>query len=172
VKWGRRMVRVQSVKIDGEEIYVFKSMIYIFESNSNFTLELDMIVSELVMKRYKNEETLIVEIELEDGRIISSIMNLKILSGRLPQLNVYMEIADPEEYSGMQRINENESLFPNLEEGITIEEIRKVEMPNEKLTLKLNLPIDQIEWLKKQKAQELNAILKDFIYEYWKKLKG
>lgn len=172
MKWGRRMVRVQSVKIDGEEIYVFKSMIYIFESNSNYTLELDMIVSEVVMKRYKNEETLIVEITLEDGRIISSIMNLKILSGRLPQLNMYMEIADPDEYSGLQRILENESFFPNLEEGITIEEIRKVEMPNEKMTLKLNLPIDQIEWLKKQKAQELNAILKDFIYDYWKKQKG
>lgn len=166
------MVRVKSVKIDGEEIYVFKSIIYIFESNSNFTLELDMIVSEVVVKRYKNEETLIVEIELEDGRIISSIMNLKILSGRLPQLNVYMEIADPDEYRDLQRINENESFFPKLEEGITIEEIRKVEMPNEKMTLKLNLPIDQIEWLKTQKAQDLNRMFKDFIYEYWKKLEG
>jgi hypothetical protein len=166
------MVRVKSVKIDGEEIYVFKSIIYIFESNSNFTLELDMIVSEVVVKRYKNEETLIVEIELEDGRIISSIMNLKILSGRLPQLNVYMEIADPDEYRDLKRINENESFFPNLEEGITIEAIRKVEMPNEKMTLKLNLPIDQIEWLKTQKAQDLNRMFKDFIYEYWKKLEG
>jgi hypothetical protein len=166
------MVRVQSVKIDGEEIYVFKSIIYIFESNSNFTLELDMIVSEVVVKRYKNEETLIVEIELEDGRIISSIMNLKILTGRLPQLNLYMGIADSDEYPDLQRINENESFFPNLEEGITLEDIRKVEMPNEKMTLKLNLPIDQIEWLKRQKAQELNAIFKDFIYDYWRKLEG
>ena len=59
-----------------------------------FTLELDMIVSEVAVKRYKNEENLIVEIELEDGRIISSIMHVKVLSGRLPQLNVYVELGD------------------------------------------------------------------------------
>jgi hypothetical protein len=31
-------------------------------------------------------------------------------------------------------------------------------MPNEKVTLKLTLPIDQVEWLKEQKTKELNAI--------------
>jgi hypothetical protein len=163
------MVSVKSVKIDGEEIHIFKSMIYIFESNSRFTLELDMIVSEVVLKRYKNEETLIIEIELDGGRIISSIMNVHFLYGRLPQMNAFMDVEDPNEYLDLQRINENDSLFPDLDEGITIEEIRKVEMPNEKVTLKLNLPIDQVEWLKEQKARELNEIFKEFIYHYWSK---
>lgn len=168
-KWGRKMVRVKSVKIDGEAIHVFKSMIYIFESNSRFTLELDMIVSEVVLKRYKNETTLILEIELDDGRLISSIMNVHFLSGRLPQMNAFMDVEDPDEFFDFQRINENDSSYPDLEEGITLEEIRKVEMPNEKVSLKLNLPIDQIEWLKAQKSQELNAIFKEFIYYYWNK---
>lgn len=162
------MVAVKSVKIDGEMIHVFKSMLYIFESRTALTLELDMIVSEVVIKKYKNEETLIVEIELEDGRVISSIMNLKILSGKLPQLNVFMEIDDPDEYQGFTRVNENDTFFPNLEAGITIQEIRKVEMPNEKVTLKLNLPIDQTEWLNKQKVTDLNNIFKNLIYDYWK----
>jgi hypothetical protein len=163
------MVCVKSVKIDGEAIRVFKSMIYIFESNSGFTLELDMIVSEVTVKRYKNEETLIIEIELEDGRLISSIMNVKFLSGRLPQMNVYMDVEGPDDYYDFQRMNENDNLYPELEEGITIEEIRKVEMPNEKVTLKLNLPIDQIEWLKEQKARDLNEIFKELIKDYWNK---
>ncbi|MCQ6279549.1 hypothetical protein [Bacillus sp. EB600] len=163
------MVDVKSVKIDGEIIHVFKSMIYIFESSSVLTLELDMIVSEVAVKRYKNEETLIVEIELEDGRIISSIMHVKVLSGRLPQLNVYVELGDLDEYSDFQIVHESDSSYPNLEEGITIEEIRKVEMPNEKITLKLNLPIDQTEWLTKQKVKDLNNIFKELIYKYWEK---
>ena len=74
-----------------------------------------------------------------------------------------------EEYLDFHIVNENDSSFPNLEEGITIEEIRKVEMPNEKITLKLNLPIDQTEWLSKQKVKDLNNIFKELIYEYWGK---
>lgn len=163
------MAAVKTVKIDGKEIHVFKSEIYLFESTSGVTLELDMIVSEVVVKKYKNEGTLIVEIELEDGRKLSSIMHLKILRGRLPQLNVYMEVSDPEEYQDFHRVNENDSVFPNIEEGMTIEEIRKVEMPNEKMTLKLNLPIDQVEWLKNQKAGDLNKMFKELIYGYWEK---
>jgi hypothetical protein len=163
------MVAVKSVKIDGEMIHVFKSMIYLFESSSGITLSLDMIVSEVVVKTYKNEETLIVEIELEDGRIISSIMHLKIFSRRLPQMNLYMELHNLEEYQDFPKINENDSLFPTIEEGITIEEIRKVEMPNAKVTLKLNLPIEQVEWLDKQKVRDLNDIFKKLIYDFWKK---
>lgn len=163
------MVEVKSVKVDGDMIHVFKSAIYIFTTNDEHTLELDIIVSEVMVKKYKNEENLIIEIELEDGRIISSIMQLKIWSGGLPQLNLYCEIIDIEEYHGFDRVTENDSFFPNIEEGITIEDIRKVEMPNEKATLKLNLPIDQIEWIAKQKKQDLNELFREMIYEYWKK---
>lgn len=163
------MTVVKSVKIDGKEIHVFKSAIYIFSSSTGFTLELDMIVSELIIKKYKNENTLIVEIELEDGRIIGSIMQVKVLTGRLPQLNLYMEIEDKDEFRDFLQVNENDSIFPNIEEGITIEEIRKVEMPNERVSLNLNLPIDQVEWLKKQKTKDLNTIFKEFIYGLWEK---
>ena len=163
------MVAVKSVKVDGESIHVFKSAIYIFEAGSRFTLELDMIVSEVTLNKYRNEDNLIMEIELEDGRIISSIMYLKIFSAGLPQLNLFCEIEDIDEYQGFDRVNENDSSFPNIEDGMTIEEIRKVEMPNKKMNLKLNLPIDQIEWLHKQKNKDLNEMFKEFIYEYWKK---
>lgn len=163
------MVGVKSVKIDGENIHVFNSLIYIFEAGSGFTLELDLIVSEVVVNKYKQEDTCIVEIELEDERILSSIMNVKILPGKLPQMNIYTEIDDPGEYSGIQRITENDASFPSLEEGITIEEIRKVEMPNKKIHLKLDLPIDQVEWLGKKQPHELNDIFQTLIYHYWNK---
>ena len=166
---GVYMVAVKSVKVDGESIHVFNSAIYIFEAGSRLTLEVDMIVSEVTLNKYRNEENLIMEIELEDGRIISSIMYLKIFSERLPQLNLFSEIEDMDEYQGFDRVNENDSSFPNIEEGMTIEEIRKVEMPNKRMNLKLNLPIDQIEWLHKQNNKDLNEIFKEFIYEYWKK---
>ena len=165
----RIMVVVKSVKIDGEGIHVFKSAIYIFESGSNFTLELNLIVSEIVVKKYKKEETLIIEVELEDGRVIHSIMHVKILSGGLPQLNLFCELDDFEEYKDFERVNENDSWFPNIEEGITIEDIRKVEMPDEEFSIKLKLPIDQVEWLKNQKRARLNELFKEVIYDLWKK---
>jgi hypothetical protein len=60
-------------------------------------------------------------------------------------------------------------MFPNIEEGITLEEIRKYEMPDEKITLKMKLPIVQVEWLKMQKNEDLTEIFKEAIYDYWKK---
>jgi hypothetical protein len=163
------MVVVKSVKFDGESIHLFKSVMYIFESSSEgFTLQLDMIVSELVVKKYKEFENLIVEIELEDGRILNSIMHLKIFQGRLPVLNLFCEIDDIQEYENIKVVHEDDSWFPNIEEGITIDDIRKVEMPIEEARLKLKLPIDQVEWLKNQKTKDLNEIFKEMIYELWK----
>ena len=161
------MAVVKSVKFDGEDIYVFKSAIYIFESSSGFTLEVDLIVTEVVLKRYRKEDSLIVEIELEDGRIINSIMHVTVLPGRLPQLHLFCELDDLKEYEGINIVNEHDSWFPAIEEGITLEEIRKVEMPDEAITLKLTLPIDQVEWLKNQKKKYLNEMFKEIIYNYW-----
>jgi hypothetical protein len=157
------LVTVKVVKVDGESLHIFNSALYIFESSTGFTLQLDVIVSEVVVNRYKAEDHLIIEIELEDGRIISSIMHLKTLPGGLPQLNLFCDIDDPEEYPGLHIVNESDSEFPDVEAGITLEEIRKVEMPNEKVTLKLTLPIDQVEWLKKQKGRDLNAFFKELL---------
>jgi hypothetical protein len=166
---GMVMVVVKSVKIDGEKIHVFNSAIYLFESSSGTTLELGLIVSEVTVKKFKNEKTLIIEIELEDGRIINSIMHVKILPGGLPQLNLFCDLDDIQEYEDFDRVNENSSWFPNIEEGITLEEIRKVEMPSEEVSLKLKLPIDQVEWIKNQKKKNLNEMIKEIIYEYWSK---
>jgi hypothetical protein len=166
---GTGMAAVKSVKFDGADIHVFKSAIYVFESSSGLTLELDMIVSEVVLKKYQKEENLIVEIELEDGRVINSIMHVKTLAGGLPQLHLFCELDDLLDYEDFDRVNENDSWFPNIEEGITLAEIRKVEMPDEDVTLKLKLPIDQVEWLKTQKKSQLNEMFKEWIYNYWKK---
>ncbi|WHY75399.1 hypothetical protein QNH20_14720 [Neobacillus sp. WH10] len=163
------MVGIKTIKIDGESIHIFKSAIYIFESSSGITLELDLIVTEVAVKKYKNEENLFIDIELEDGRIINSIMYVKILSGGLPQLNLFCELDDINGYEDFDKVNENDSWFPNIEDGITLAEIRKVEMPIEEINLKLKLPIDQVEWLKSQKKGQLNRVFQEFIYEYWKK---
>lgn len=160
------MIGLKSVKIDGESIHVFNGAIYIFVSSLGYTLQLDLIVSELVVKRYQNENHLIVEIELEDGRIISSIMQLKALPGGLPQLNLFCDIEDTDEYPDLHIVNESDSVFPDIEAGITLEEIRKVEMPNEKITLKLNLPIDQVEWLKRQKTKDLNVFFEELLKKH------
>lgn len=160
------MVVVKSVKIDGESIYVFNSAMYIFESSSGYTLQLDMIVSEVMVKKYKGFENLIIEIELEDGRVINSIMHVKILQGKLPQLNLFCNLGDLDDFEDITVLNENDFSFPNIETGITIEEIRKVEMPIEDVRLKLRLPIDQAEWLSKQKKGALNEMIKEMIYDY------
>ncbi|WP_338472247.1 hypothetical protein R4Z10_05745 [Niallia sp. XMNu-256] len=166
---GDRMIKIKEVKIDGESIFVFNSAIYIFESSEGCTLELDLIVSEVAIRKYQKEETLIVEIELEDNRLISSIMHVKVVPGKLPIINLSYEIDNPDEFPDLLCVNEYDSNFPRIDERITIEEIRKIEMPNEKISLRLNLPIDQVEWLREQKGKDLNQIFKDLIYEYWVK---
>lgn len=157
------MVKVKSVKIDGEEIYVFNSAIYIFEASTGLTLECNMIVSEVVAKKFQHIENIIVEIELEDGRLIHSIMFINTLQGGLPQLHIYCDLDDIVGYEDFDRVNENDSRFPDIGEGITLEDIRKVEMPIESITFKLKLPIDQVEWLKKQKKNVLQEMLSEFI---------
>ncbi|CAH0346044.1 hypothetical protein BCI9360_02356 [Bacillus sp. CECT 9360] len=164
------MAKVKSVKIDGERIYIFNSAIYIFQSTAGCMLELDMIVSEIILNKYGHEENLILEIELEDGAVIHTIMHPQSLPGGLPQLHLYCELGDIEEYQNINIVHENDS-FPKIGEGITIQDIRKVEMPNEKVVLKLKLPIDQAEWLRKNKAK-LNEICKEAIYDYWRKKDG
>lgn len=165
------MAVVKSVQIDGESIHLFNSAIYVFESDSDsfFTLELDLIVSEVVVNKYKKVDNLILEIELEDGRLINTIMHVKFLPGGLPQLNLFCELDDIKGFEDLNRGNDSDSWFPNIEEGITLEEIRKVEMPDEEVRLKLKLPIDQAEWLANQKKARLNDLFKEFIYEYWHK---
>ena len=157
------MFKVKTVKIDGEEIHVFNSAIFIFEASTGLTLECNVIVTEVVVKKYQREENVIVEIELEDGRIINSIMMVNIIHGGLPQLHLCCDIDDTEDYKDFDRVNENDTRFPDIEEGVTLEDIRKVEMPIEPITLKLKLPIDQVEWLKKQKKNELNEIISEII---------
>lgn len=163
------MDSVKTVKIDGEDIHIFNSAIYIFESSSGYTLELNMIVSEVVVNKYRKIDNVIVEIELEDGRFINTIMHGKTLKGGLPQLHLYCEIDNKDEFGELQIVNENESWFPNIEEGITLEEIRQVEMPFDVIRLKLQLPIDQIEWLKKQNKSRLNELISEMIHKNWGK---
>ncbi|NRD79692.1 hypothetical protein HPT25_20225 [Bacillus sp. BRMEA1] len=166
------MTGVSSVKFDGKEILVFNSAIYIFEASSGLTLELDIIVSEIVLRKYQKEENLIVEIGLEDGRVIHSIMHVKALTGMLPQLHLFCEIDDIQEYENFDRVNENDPWFPDIEAGITLADIRKVEMPNEDVTLKLKLPIDQVEWLKAQKKSQLNEMFEKWINAHLTNMKS
>jgi hypothetical protein len=162
-------LEIESVKIDGENIHMFDSTIYIFESSSGYTLEVAMIVSEVVVNKYKNVENLILEIELKNGRLINSIMHLQSLSGGLPQLQLFCVVDDPEEYKDIYLVKEIDPVFPQIGEGITLKEIRKFEMPNERVKLNLTLPIDQAEWIAQKKKSEIEKILKEAIYEYWER---
>lgn len=160
------MAGIKSINLDGEEIYVFNSAIYIFESSAGNTLEVDMIVSEVTLRKYQNRESLITQIEMVDGGLISSFMFLKTVPGKLPRLSLFCELDPGESYEDILRISEEQLDFPDIEAGITLEEIRKVEMPNEKITLKLNLPINQVEWLKEKKNRELNELFKELLEGY------
>src|SRR5690606_9701321 len=154
-----------------EEILFFNSAVYIFADSSGYILELDMIVSEVQQRKYEKEDNLIIEMELEDGRVFTNIMHVRPCPGKLPGLTLFCNIGDCQEYPGFKVFDENDSEFPDIEEGITLEEIRRVEMPYEKITLKLTLPIDQTEWLAKQRKSDLNKLFQSLIYSHWEKLK-
>ncbi|WP_026693396.1 hypothetical protein [Peribacillus kribbensis] len=163
------MTKVKTVKIDGEDIYIFNSVLYILEASAGWSLILDMIVTEITQERYKKEENLILEIELEDGRVFNSIMHIQPIPGGLPQLSLYTYIDDANEYPDVMIVNENETSFPRIDQDLTIEEIRKVEMPQVKVKLNLTLPIDQAEWIAGKKKKELDQILRTAIYDFWGK---
>ncbi|WP_110929571.1 hypothetical protein [Bacillus massiliglaciei] len=160
------MVKVLSVKIDGEEIHIFNSFLYIFESHGFHTLELDLIVSEVAQRRYNKEENHIIELVTE-GTEINAFMFSKGLPGGLPRINLYAEIEGSEVYPFLPVFHEGDRGFPDIEEGLTIEEIRKVEMPEEFFTCKVKLPIDQVEWLSKKKPKEFKEFLQKAIAEQW-----
>lgn len=161
------MVEVKTVKIDGEPIHFFSSAIYIFESSIGYSLELTMVVSEIVEAKLNHIENLILEIELDDGRVLNLIMHPQGKSAGLPKLNLFCDIDSVEEYRDLTIVHESAPVFPDIEQGITIEEIRMHEMPNVSVTLKLNLPIDQAEWLAKKKKKELEHLIVEAIYKYW-----
>ncbi|NMD70379.1 hypothetical protein HHO41_08740 [Bacillus sp. DNRA2] len=163
------MVQVKTVVIDGEPIHFFNSAIYIFESSNSYSIELTMVVSEIVVAKYNQIENLFLEIELTDGRLFNFLMHQQGDSGGLPKLNLFCEVGNIEEYYDFQIIHESDPNFPDIEAGLTIEEIRKHEMPNVKVNLKLTLPIDQAEWLSKQKKKDLEHLIRETIYEYWDK---
>ena len=169
VEVREQMVKVKSVKIDGEEVYFFNSAVYIFADSTGYTLELDMIVSEVRQRKYENEENLIIEMELEDGRVFSNIMHVRPWPGKLPGLTLFCGISSVDEYPGFAVVGENDVEFPDIEAGITLEEIRKVEMPFEKNSLRLNLPIERTEWLSSQKKGKLSDLFQEMIYDYWDK---
>lgn len=157
------MVEVKSLLIDGEPVHLFRSAVFLFQSEEGWTLELDGIVSEVAVRKYEKIDRGIAEIELEDGRVFSQFMDIQVFMGKLPQLQLYCEVGSPDEYKGFPVVSENESFELNLDEGLTLTDIRKVEMPNEKVRLTLELPIDQAEWLAKQKKKDINALFKDII---------
>ncbi|MEW9109912.1 MAG: hypothetical protein AB2374_11235 [Cytobacillus gottheilii] len=157
------MAKLKSIQIDGENIVYFNSAIYLFHANSGCTLQLDIIVSEITIKKYTDRESHIIEVELENGSLVTSFMTANILPGRIPHLNFVSEVEDADEYSELPAVHENDLNFPDIEQGITLEEIRKVEMPYEKVALKLTLPIDQAEWLQQKTKKELNAIFKELL---------
>lgn len=157
------MIKIRSIHIDGENIYYFNSVIYLFQTSSECTLQLDIIVSEIVIKKYNDRENHIIEVELENGSLVTSFMTVNILPGKIPHMNFVSEVADVNEYRELPIVQENDLNFPDIEKGITLEEIRQVEMPYQKVSLKLTLPIDQVEWLQKKTKKELDAIFEDVL---------
>ena len=63
-------------------------------------------------------------IELQDGRVLNTIMHKHGLVGGLPLLSFFSELYDIEDYPDFQMVNENDSSIAKIEEGITLEDIR------------------------------------------------
>ncbi|WP_409294186.1 hypothetical protein V1498_13220 [Peribacillus sp. SCS-26] len=157
------MAGIASLRIDGEEIMVFNASIYIFKSSGGYSLELECVVGEITATKYEKVENMIVEIELTNGSYLNTIMHKGNGKGRLPRLHIYCELDDPDEYKGIPVIDENEADFPDIDEGLSLAEIREYEMPMVKVKLAAVLPINQAEWLGKLKKKELEAFLTEAV---------
>lgn len=84
----------------------------------------------------------------------------------IPNLELCVRIEDPEEFKELKMVNWNTPIEEySLRSDITIEEIRKIEMPNRKVEIESTLPIDLEEWVF-YNEDNISEILKEALYDY------
>jgi hypothetical protein len=159
---------VKSVKVNGSEIYVFKSDLYLFELDGEYDLNLVLIVSEDDEEKFNGGKKVNVEILTYDGREFNLEMSSNIRNTSIPVLYFAASIENIDDYKNIDivnsdQMNERDAL---LERDITLADIRKVKMPYREYDIELTLPIDQIEWLHDKDKDQISKIIEEALYKY------
>ncbi|MBM7690840.1 hypothetical protein JOC77_000243 [Peribacillus deserti] len=162
------MSNISSVKINGENIHLFASDLYIRQENGYETLCLQIVMGEEDQESNSLLKDAVVKITLDDQRVFTKIMKIeKVGYYHLPGLLLAGKIENFHEFEGIDIISENESLRTRMDKEITLDDIRKVKMPHD--DDEFRLPVEQLEWLSEFGAEEKNEIVKRAIYDYMEK---
>ncbi|MEH7157458.1 hypothetical protein [Neobacillus drentensis] len=166
-------MEIKSIKINDEMIHIFDYALFIFDGNENdYSLSLDIMVSEVVALKFYNEDKVKVCWQYNNGEEQTFMMNLdhvtEVGNTEIPELNLTVDIDNPKDFWWLKTVNfDTKEEYPSLRKDITIDEIRKVEMPDRELDLTVMIPIDLEEWLYRSDNQ--SEILKEALYDYRKK---
>ncbi|MES1047224.1 hypothetical protein FOA22_22480 [Heyndrickxia oleronia] len=170
------MSKIVTVKFDNEPVHVFDSTIYIYQNESNkFGLNLEFIITEIVAKKYHYyRDKVNVTFELSNGMIKNYPMSVEdvteVGNAEIPVIFLHTDIPSIEGFEDVIILDDDtfNEKYPELNKNISIEEIRKVEMPKEDVDIEVNLPIDLAEWIYANE-KNMSAILEEALHDYWKK---
>jgi hypothetical protein len=167
---------IKSVKLNDEPIHVFDYNWYIYDhEDGDYDLNLELIITEIVAGKFNFEDKVNVSLrydnEEEQNLLMSVDSVIEVGHPEIPTIDFSGPIDDPKEFEGLRIVKWKTSYeeYRFHKEDITIEEIRKVEMPNRdvNINLNLNLPIDLQEWVE-QNEGKVKEIIEESLYNFWK----
>lgn len=173
---------INKVQINGEAIHVFDYICYFIKSAENdYRLNIELVVSEVVAKKYYRHGQIDVQLTYENEEVEMLIMDIDYLEevsgdAEIPIMELGATLTSIEGYEDIKVYDDsviwNEDRgWPRVTPSVTIEDIRRVEMPDEEIdiSMTLTLPIDLTEWIHKNNVN-FEEILKEALYEYRKNI--
>ncbi|WP_028392736.1 hypothetical protein [Bacillus cihuensis] len=165
------MPQIKRVKINGEEIRLLNNVLYLhYSEGDGYSLLLDTVITEVDARKYSHKDKAEVLLRYDDDKEESLDMFItgvtEVGNGDVPVLELEVNIDNHEKFRNLEVVNGDsiECKFPDPTVGITIEEVRKIDMPSDKIDITAILPIDLKEWL--HSNNNISEILKEALYDY------
>lgn len=169
---------INKVQINGEAIHVFDYIWYLIKITENdYRLNIELVVSEVVAKKYYRHGEIDVQLTYENEEVETLIMDIDYLEGvsgdaAIPIMELGVTLTSIDGYEDIKVYDDSViwregGEWPRVSPSVTIEDIRKIEMPDEIIDISVTLPIDLTEWIHTN-HDNIGEILKEALYDYRK----
>lgn len=167
------MRKITTIKLNNQEEHIYSYEMYIFdEEEDGYDFHIEVVISEIVAEKYYEASEIDVTIIYENNEEKQLSMKVfditQVGNAEVPILHLCKESINIDEYRDLRVFNVDNYEVRDIKSDLTIEDIRKVEMPLSEVYTTLILPIDQTEWID-WTGEGINEMLSEAIYDYWKK---
>ncbi|MDQ0975878.1 hypothetical protein QFZ31_005756 [Neobacillus niacini] len=165
------MKDIKYVRINEELIHVFDYVRYVYDNEiGDCFFHLDLIVTEVVIIKYVFDQEVKVSLVYNNGEEHTFTMLVQgvteVGNAEIPILELCVKIDDPEKFQELKIVKWDTPLEEySLGNNITIEEIRRIEMPNREVQFEATLPIDLEEWVYSNR-HKISTILTEALTDY------